>query len=126
MENERIGNGFFEIIKGVALALGLSFLGVIIIASLLPATGMEERVLYPLVQTVKVVAVFIGAIATVRSDKGLLKGAVVGLLFTALSYLTFSAIGGDFSLSWLILCETLLCVASGGIAGAIAVNVKRG
>jgi putative membrane protein (TIGR04086 family) len=125
MQNGSVGNTWIEVVKGVALALGLSFLGVIIVASLLPATGMEDKVLYPLMQTVKIVAVFVGVVATVRADKGLLKGVVIGVLFTALSYLTFSAVGGDFSLSWLIACELLLCVIAGGIAGAIAVNVKK-
>ena len=124
MQNESVGKEWFQIIRGVALALGLALLGVIILAAVLPATPLENKAIYPLNQTVKVVAVFIGALATVREEKGLLKGALIGLLFTALSYLTFSAIGGDFSLSWLIVCELLLCVASGAIAGAIGVNKR--
>ncbi len=122
MQNESVGGQWFQIIKGVALALGLSLLGTIILAAVLPATPLENKAMYPLNQTVKVVAVFVGALAVVRGEKGFLKGAVIGVLFTALSYLTFSAIGGDFSLSWLIICELLLCVASGAIAGAIGVN----
>ena len=124
MQNEKVGEGWFQIIKGVALALGLALLGTIILASVLPATPLENKAMYPLNQTVKVVAVFVGALATVREEKGLLKGAIIGVLFTALSYLTFSAIGGDFSLSWLIVCELLLCVGAGAIAGAIGVNKR--
>lgn len=124
MQNESVGKEWFQIIRGVALALGLALLGVIILAAVLPATPLENKAMYPLNQTVKLVAVFIGALATVREEKGLLKGAIIGVLFTALSYLTFSAIGGDFSLSWLIVCELLLCVASGAIAGAIGVNKR--
>ena len=124
MQNESVGKEWFQIIRGVALALGLALLGVIILAAVLPATPLENKAMYPLNQTVKLVAVFIGALATVREEKGLLKGAIIGVLFTALSYLTFSAIGGDFSLSWLIICELLLCVSSGAIAGAIGVNKR--
>ena len=124
MQNESIGNQWFQILKGVGLALGLAFLGVVIVAATLSATPLDNSAIYPLNQTVKVVAVFVGALACVREEKGFLKGAGIGTLFTALSYLTFSAIGGDFSLSWLIVCEWLLCVGAGAIAGVIGVNKK--
>jgi putative membrane protein (TIGR04086 family) len=125
MQNGSVGNTWIEVVKGVALALGLSFLGVIIVASILPATGMEDRVLYPLMQAVKIVAVFVGVVATVRADEGLLKGVVIGVLFTALSYLTFSAVGGDFSLSWLIFLELAVAFLVGAIGGSLAVNVRK-
>ena len=124
MQNESIGNQWFQILKGVGLALSLAFLGVVIVAATLSATPLDNSAIYPLNQTVKVVAVFVGALACVREEKGFLKGAGIGTLFTALSYLTFSAIGGDFSLSWLIVCEWLLCVGAGAIAGVIGVNKK--
>ena len=87
MQNESVGGHWFQIIKGVALALGLAFLGAVILAAVLPATPLESKAIYPLNQTVKVVAVFFGALATVRGEKGLLKGGAIGILFTALSYL---------------------------------------
>ena len=70
-------------------------------------------------------AVCIGTLAFVRGEKGFLKGGAIGVLFTALSYLAFSAIGGNFSLSWLIVCELLIALLSGVLSGAIAVNLRR-
>jgi len=67
----------------------------------------------------------IGCLAGLREEKGLLKGLGVGLLFTALSYLAFSAIGGDFSLSWLIFAEIAIGAAAGAVGGALAVNLRR-
>ena len=80
---------------------------------------------YPINQTLKVLAVSLGTLLFVRGEKGWLKGLAIGLIFTALSYLAFSAIGGDFSLSWLILVELLFGVLAGALSGAIAVNIKR-
>jgi hypothetical protein len=57
--------------------------------------------------------------------KGGLKGGIIGLLFAAVSYLAFSALGGDFSLSWLIIAELLLGLFVGALSGIIAVNVRR-
>ena len=122
MRNESYyGNGFFAVLKGTGVALALSLAAVAILAFL----PLSVSVVYPITQTVKVLAVALGTLVFVRGEKGWLKGGGIGLLFTALSYLAFSAIGGDFSLSWLILVEVLLAFVSGALAGAIAVNIKR-
>lgn len=125
MENETVGNGLFQIIKGVALAMAFSLLAAVILASILRFTPLPDKTVYPINQTVKVVAVLLGSLAFVRGEKGFLKGGGIGALFTALSYLTFSAIGGDFSLSWWIVVELFLSLFAGVVGGAIAVNVRR-
>ena len=127
MQNETAtGNAFFQILKGAALALGFSLLAVIIFANILRFTPLPDKVIYPVNQTVKVVAILLGALLFVRGEKGFLKGGAIGLIFTALSYLAFSAIGGNFSLSWLIFAELALAIFAGVVGGAIAVNLRRG
>ena len=124
MENSSTGNGLFQIIKGAALALAASLLAAIVFASILRVTELPDAVIYPVNQTLKVLAVCLGTIAFVRGDKGFIKGGAIGLIFTALSYLTFSAIGGDFSLSWMIAVEVLIALFAGVVCGAIAVNLR--
>ena len=127
MQNETAtGNAFFQILKGAALALGFSLLAVIIFANILRFTPLPDKVIYPVNQTVKVVAILLGSLLFVRGEKGFLKGGAIGLIFTALSYLAFSAIGGNFSLSWLIFAELALAIFAGVVGGAIAVNLRRG
>lgn len=127
MQNETAtGNGFFQILKGAGFALGFSFLAVVILANILRFTPLPDKVVCPVNQTVKVVAILLGSFLFVRGEKGFLKGGAIALVFTALSYLTFSAIGGDFSLSWWIIIELFLAVFAGVIGGAIAVNFRRG
>ena len=126
MQNETAtGNAFFQILKGAALALGFSLLAVIIFANILRFTPLPDKVIYPVNQTVKVVAILLGSLIFVRGEKGFLKGGAIGLIFTALSYLAFSAIGGNFSLSWLIFAELALAIFAGVVGGAIAVNLRR-
>ena len=127
MQNESAtGNGFFQILKGVGFALGFSFIAVIILANILRFTPLPEKVVYPVNQTIKVVSILLGTFFFVRGEKGFLKGGAIALMFTALSYLTFSAIGGNFSLSAWIIIELFLATFAGVIGGAIAVNVRRG
>ena len=126
MQNEwTTGGKIFNIIKGVALALAFSLLASIVLASILQTFPLPDKVIYPINQTVKVVAIMLGALVFVREEKGFLQGVAIGALFTALSYLSFSALGGDFSLSWLIFAELALALFVGAVSGAIAVNIRR-
>ena len=124
MQNET-GSVFFHIIKGVGLALAISLLGVVILASVQTVFPMQSGVIYTVNQVLKLVALGVGTLAFVRGEKGFLQGIAIGLLFTALSYLAFSALGGSFALSWLILLELLLAVVVGGLCGGVAVNLRR-
>lgn len=126
MQNETTyGNGFFMIIKGAALSLGVSILFAVIFACILRATDISDKAVYPVNQLIKGISVVIGAIAFVRGEKGWLKGGAIGLIFTALSYLAFSSLGGDFSLSWLIIFELLIACLAGALGGILAVNLKK-
>ena len=126
MQNETTyGNGFFMILKGAALSLGLSILFAVIFACILRAGDLSDNVIYPVNQVIKGIAVAIGALAFVRGEKGWLKGGAVGLLFTALSYLAFSSLGNDFSLSWLVILEVLIAFVTGALGGILAVNWKK-
>lgn len=119
------GNGFFMIVKGAALALGLSILFAVIFACILRAGNLSDSVIYPVNQVLKGIAIAVSALVFVRGDKGWLKGGAVGLLFTALSYLAFSSLGNDFSLSWLILLELVIAFVTGALGGILAVNRKK-
>ncbi len=124
-EEQTIGNVFFRIIKGVGLSLAFSFLCAVVFASVLQLTALPDKIIYPVNQTVKVLSIVIGALVCVRGEKGWLQGLAIGALFAALSYLAFSALGGGFSLSWLLFLELALSLFAGAIGGVVAVNLKR-
>lgn len=126
MQNDHsYGNGIFSIVCGVLLALAFSLLSAVVFANVLRVSSIPEKAIYPVNQVVKVIAIALGTLFFVRGEKGWLKGGAIGVLFTALSYLAFAAIGSDFSLSWLILAELALAFFAGMCSGVIAVNMKR-
>jgi putative membrane protein (TIGR04086 family) len=119
------GDGFFTIIKGTLLALAVSLLGAVGVATFLQTGVLNETWVYTIHQFIKAVAILVGVFTFVRGEKGWLKGGGVGILFTGLSYLAFSALGGDFSLGWLIFVELLTAFLVGAIGGILAVNLKK-
>ena len=126
MQNENsCAGGLFSVIKAVVLSLICSFLAIIILACILRVSTMPDKAVYPIMQTLKVLFVLLSTLLFIRGEKGWLKGGGAGLLFSALSYLTFSAIGGDFSLSWLIFAEVGLAFFAGVVGGVIGVNLRR-
>ena len=125
MQKEQTGNVFFRIAKGVGLGLAFSFLMVIIFASVRTAITVPDKWVYPVNQTIKVCAIALGTLLYVRGEKGFLQGIAIGALFTALSYLAFSSLGGDFSITWMIFAELALATFVGGVFGALAVNIRR-
>ena len=125
MRNESSFNDGFCVVKGVGLAVAISLLGAIIFAVILRNCSLSDKVIYPVNQTMKSVALAVGVLLVTKGEKGWLKGGTIGALYTMVSYLSFSAIGGSFSLSWLIVAELVLAVVTGSVSGIIAVNVKR-
>ena len=119
------GNGFFSILKAVLASLVFSFLASVIFAVVIETGCVHEKWIYPITQTLKSVALVFGVLLFVRGERGWLKGGGVGLLFTALSYLAFSLLGGDFSLGWLIFVEILVAFLIGAVGGIVAVNMKK-
>lgn len=125
MRNESYGKSVFDIIKGAALALAISFLLAVIFANILRFARLSNGVIYPINQCIKAVCIAVGTLVCIRGEKGWLRGGCVGLVFTALSYLAFSAIGGDFSTSWLIIAELFCAFLTGALSGILAVNCKE-
>ena len=124
MQSSR-SDGIFGILKSVALALGFSVLTTVIFAVILRVAPIPEQAVYPVTQTLKVLSIIVGTMAFTRGEKGWLKGGGIALIFTALSYVAYSAIGGVFTVSWFILVEILISLAAGILSGVLAVNVKR-
>lgn len=125
MQYQKNQEDFFFIVKGVLLALGVSLLLAVVFAVVLRTTSWDERIIYPVNQIIKVIAVMVGVLVFIRGERGWLRGGIVGLLFTALSYLAFSAVGGDFSLSWLIFSELGVAFLAGALSGSLAVNLRK-
>ena len=124
MENS-YGNSVISLLKGVASALALSFVFALVFALVLRFVALPNQAIYPTNQVLKGVSLCVGVLLHIRGEKGWLKGGLCGVLFTALSYLLFSGIAGNFSLSWLALVELVLAFFAGALGGVIGVNLRR-
>ena len=125
MRNERLYGGAFAVIKGVLTAVLISVVFAVFFAVVLRVAPVPDRAVYPVNQVAKVLSAFVGSLCFVRGEKGWKKGLLIGVLFFALSYVTFSGVGGTFSLSPLVLAELVFTAFGGIIGGATGVNLRR-
>ena len=119
-------SGFFaSVIKGALFSVCVMLFCVLAFALIYGAAGLTNTVIKPVNQVIKVLAIFVGTVRF-RGDKGLLRGAVIGVLTIAVSYLLFALIGGIRLIGVGFLFDLIFGLAAGGLSGAISVNLKGG
>ena len=126
MEKSKGGLGFLQtIIKGSFTALITTLIAVLIFAGIIKATAFSSGIIKAVNQFIKILSVFLGCYFCVREQKGLVKGALIGVLSSLLTTLVFALIcGTELSFSSIVL-DALFLLIVGAICGVITVNVKN-
>ena len=121
MQTERFIQSFKAAVIGVLFSLLFAFL----LALAVWIFGMEDGIRQVVAQSLKSLSLVVGCMLALRSEDGWKKGALSGLIFTLLTYVSFSGIGG-FAWSWKILLDLALGLSVGVFSGIAAVNLRRG
>lgn len=114
-----------SILKGTLAAIGVTLIGMLLIALLTVFTRISDSLLTVLNQLLKVLAILVGVSAAVGrgGSRGFVTGAVVSLLYMILGYALYVILGGEHSVT-LMLGEMLMGTAVGAFAGAILANMR--
>lgn len=124
--SEKTNGGFFSsVIKGIATAVIVTLVSVLIFAFIVKIATLNSSVIKAVNQFIKILSVFLGCFSFIRANKGLLKGCFVGVIATIITYLIFSLIGGAVSFGTPFILDLIFGLIVGGISGVIAVNVKK-
>jgi len=111
--------------EGAGIICGICLISVLLFALAIKIFSISSSVIKPVNTIIKAAAITLGCIFSVCGEKGYLKGALTGVIGVAATFLLFSAIGGELSLSWKILLELLFGGIVGAIGGIIAVNIRK-
>ena len=124
----RLGNssGFLTVLKGALNALIVSLLSILLFAFIIKLTSISDGLIKPINQVIKVLSILFGCLIAFKKDgeKTLLKGAVIGIAYTILAYVLFSALNGKFEFSVSLVYDVLFSAAI-GIICAIISNIFR-
>lgn len=114
-----------QVIKGILTAVIVALIGILVLAFVAKIAMLNNGVIKAVNQFIKILSVFLGVSTCIRKSVGLVKGAVVGLIFTLIVYLTFCLIGSNISFGFAFILELIFMAIIGGISGMIAVNMKK-
>ena len=115
---------FLQSFKAAILGVLLSLLFALLLALVARFVGISDGARLVTAQTLKAISLAVGCMLSLRGEGGWKKGSLTGVIFTLLTYLSFSGIGG-FGLSWKILLDLALGLSVGTFSGIAAVNLRH-
>lgn len=115
----------FQVAKSVLAAVLISLAFVLIFTVIIQLFTLPTSVIKPVNQAFKIISVIAGGLIFIRGEKGLIKGAVHGVLSVIITFLIFGAISLTLSADWKFALEILFGGVAGAVAGVIGVNIKR-
>ena len=114
-----------KIIISTLIAVVVSLVLIVIFALLIKWLGWEDNVILPINVGIKIVSVAVGVLVAIKNSLHAPRvGVIVGALYVVVSYITFSALIGSFSLSLNNLWDLLLGVGVGAIVGVFNNLIK--
>ena len=113
-------------IKGSIIAIILSLILLTVYAILLSYTTISEGTMVPVIITITGISILIGSsISSMHiKKKGMLNGALVGLIYMLTLYILSSILLSSFELNMKSIIMILVGIVTGMIGGVIGVNMK--
>ncbi len=124
---DRKKNNIVKLLNGTIVAVCLTLILILLFAVLIRFTGINDKVIFPVNQIIKIVSLFVGTFIALKGlkEKGLLKGIIIGFAYYVISYLTFSILQGSFALNIANFYDLILTTVMGGLIGLIVVHMGK-
>ena len=115
-----------RILKGLLVAVAVSAAGILVFALLMQWLKPSDGVIRVFNQVLKLASIVIGVIAAVGrgGEKGLLRGAAVGLLYMGLGVCLYAVLTGQQLPITAYLGDLGMGLAGGGLTGMILSNLS--
>ena len=116
-----------NIIRGAIIAIVLSLIFLTIYAAVLSFTNISENTMVPVVLVITGISILIGSSMSSISikKKGLINGALVGLIYAITLYALSSILGAGFSIGFNSIIMIIVSIITGMIGGIIGINLKN-
>jgi putative membrane protein (TIGR04086 family) len=125
VENSVIHN-FLVILKASLFAVIISLICFVLFALVMKLANLQESIIPPVNQAIRIVSMVVGGAAAARSSKskGWLKGALTGLLYIVWAFIISGIFGGGYIFDTVLLSDVLLGIVVGAIGGIIGINIE--
>ena len=118
-------NFFVRVLKGSLFAIIISLISILIFAVIIKLTYLNSGVIKAVNQFIKILSVFLACTFCLGEKAGLIGGALIGLVFTLVSYLLFALFLGQTNFGTTFIIEIIFMIVIGSVSGIISVNLKK-
>ena len=117
-----------SILKGLLCAVALTLLLMVGVAALALGLRVSDGMLTALNQVMKLLSISLGVTVAVGRGgrRGFLTGMTVAMLYMAIGYACYVALGGNAFVATQMLGEILIGAALGAVSGAVLSNMPAG
>jgi putative membrane protein (TIGR04086 family) len=117
----------WDVCIGAAGALLAALLYVVVFAGCIRFFQVNDNAIPVTNEVAKVICMLLAAVIAVwkRPERGWLKGGIAGGLYVIFSFLLFSIIDGNWSISWPFLSDMVMGLLVGAIGGILLVNIRK-
>lgn len=125
--NDNLKANIIRIIKGSLLSIIVSVIFLIVFAMLLTYTSLSENTITPIVLAIVGLSILLGSYLSTKkiNKKGILNGAMVGVIYMLILYIISSVIFMDFSINASSIIMIVCGIIAGIIGGIIGVNTNK-
>lgn len=115
-----------DVAFSLIVAIVISLLLCLVFSALVKGLMLEESAVNIGRTVIKTVSILISALIGFKSrERGAIKGIILGVSYSFISFVLFTALTLSLDFSAFNLLDSLFCGISGAISGIIAVNFKK-
>ena len=126
-DNNKDEKNFSNILKGSIISIIITLVFLVIFSLVIANTNVKESTIIPGIIIISAMSLLIGSIiSTLKvSKKGLLNGALVGLIYIIILYIISSFVNQNFEINVKCLIMIVTSIIMGIIGGIIGINIKK-
>lgn len=126
-DNNKDEKNFSNILKGSIISIIITLVFLVIFSLVIANTNVKESTIIPGIIIISAMSLLIGSIiSTLKvSKKGLLNGALVGLIYIIILYILSSFVNQNFEINVKCLIMIVTSIIMGMIGGIIGINIKK-
>lgn len=120
-------NFMFDFGKSIILSILLTFIALLLLSAVLNFTDVSENIISPSIIVISSVCIMIGSFIVSKKikEKGILNGAILGILYMFILYIISSIANGSFALNVSSLAMIGIGIIAGIFGGILGVNLNN-
>jgi len=118
---------YITVFKGLLFSICFSLVGILLFAFSLRFFDLSDLGIKVVNQIIKTLSIFLGCFTSLKKNRanGLIKGVIIGVFYTIVSFFLFSILNGEFSFSVNLIFDLLFSIVVGAICGVLCVNILK-